>query len=651
MNGGARKTRRAAHSVAAAVVLAAVLAVLAASAGSAGAASGRVALQGSVPAWASPGNYVGATSPRAAVGFRVYLGWRNPSAALSLAQAVSDPSSSSYGQYVSPAQFRQQFAPTQDQVSAVQRWLRSLGFTVKYTPQNNHYVSAEGTVGQAASAFDTRFGMYSVQGLTLRSPSSGLSIPSRLAGIVSGVIGLDDSAQFLSTENAGFGATPPAAVVTAQPCSSYWGEKFATGFTNPYGSGTLPYAPCGYTPQQIKGAYGIADSGLDGSDQTVAVIDPYASPTIASDLNQWSANRGVPQFQAGQLQQLVAPGAYRRSETGLMQNPQGWYREETLDIEAIHGTAPAANIAFVAAPDGFQDLDAALNHVVDQRLARIVSNSYGFPSGLLPPGYIQPYEDTFLQAACEGIGIYFASGNHSDGSLAGGSTAPDWPASSPFVTSVGGTSLAVGASNDYLFETGWGTSNSDWTGSDWSPTPPGTWIYEAGGGVSQFFAEPSYQQGAVQQGVFDTQGRTGRAVPDVAADSDPNSGYLIGLTQTFPDGTTTYSEYEAGGTGLGSALYAGVMALSDQQLGMPHGFANPALYAELGAFNDPFHDIVNPASTVAVVRSDYVNNVDPSDGLSYHLRTANQTLSLHTTPGYDDVTGLGTPTAALVNLP
>jgi hypothetical protein len=89
------------------------------------------------------------------------------------------------------------------------------------------------------------------------------------------------------------------------------------------------------------------------------------------------------------------------------------------------------------------------------------------------------------------------------------------------------------------------------------------------------------------------------------------------------------------------------MALADQAAGHPHGFANPVFYSLSGSAS--FRDIVNPASTVAVVRTNYVNGVDATDGLSYVLRTMNQTLSLHTTPGYDDVTGLGTPTSSFLS--
>jgi len=161
---------------------------------------------------------------------------------------------------------------------------------------------------------------------------------------------------------------------------------------------------------------------------------------------------------SGQLVQVVAPGTYRRPENPR-QDPEGWGGEETLDIEAVHGMAPAAKIVYVGAPNNYQDLDAALNHVVDQHLAQIVTNSYGFSTELLPHGFVKPLEDTLIQAAAEGIGVYFSSGDNGDETSRFGSPRVDWPASSPWVTAVGGTSLAIGAANQRVFETGWGTSN------------------------------------------------------------------------------------------------------------------------------------------------------------------------------------------------
>jgi subtilase family serine protease len=533
----------------------------------------------------------------------------------------------------------------------VESWLKANGFQVNYVPTNNHYVSAEGTVAEASAAFGTTFGLYAVDGLLLRSPSSALTVPSSLGSLVTGVVGLDDSAQFVHNNavKADPNATPTPAFVNAPPCSNYWAEQSTTAYPNPYGTGALPYVPCGYTPQQVKGAYGI--SGYDGSGQTVAIIDAYASPTIQQDLDTWSARRGLG---STKIVQVVAPGTYHHPERGQKQDPQGWYGEETLDVEAVHGMAPAATIVYVGAPNNFQDLDAAMNHVVDRHLAQIVTNSYGFSSEFLPSGFIRPLEETFIQGAAEGIGIYFSSGDNSDESKTlGGLTSTDWPASSPWVTAVGGTSLAVGASNNYLFETGWGTARSRWidgagtptttscpTLHVWCPKPPGRWQYGSGGGVSRIFAEPSYQVGTVPQSVFTAQHRTGRAVPDISALGDPNTGYLIGQTQTFPNGTTMYSEYRIGGTSLSSPIMAGIMALADQAKGAPHGFANPVFYQ---LDRDALHDIVNPGSMVAVIRNDFQDFVSVTP-VKTTLRTMNQTLSLQTTPGWDDVTGLGTPT-------
>ncbi|HEY3653646.1 MAG TPA: hypothetical protein VGL34_01555 [Steroidobacteraceae bacterium] len=166
---------------------------------------------------------------------------------------------------------------------------------------------------------------------------------------------------------------------------SYWAElsspyAFPAGFTAI--AGKAPWAVRGNTPAQIKSAYGI--SGYDGSGQTVAIIDAYASPTILQDVNQWSTNRGLPTMTPAQLVQVVPPGVYKRPQNPK-QDPQGWYGGETLDVEAVHGMAPGAKIVYVGAPNNYQDLGAAMNHVVDQHLAQIVTNSYGFPTELASP--------------------------------------------------------------------------------------------------------------------------------------------------------------------------------------------------------------------------------------------------------------------------
>src|SRR5436189_2144574 len=206
--------------------------------------SSKSALKGSKPSWASSSNYVKADDATTKLGFRVYLGWTNQSGAEALARAVSNPHSKSYRHYLTPAQFRQQFAPTANQVAQVQSWLQSQGFNLVYTPANNHYVSAEGTIAQAQAAFGVSFGMYKANGLDLRSPSADVSIPSSLAGTVNAVIGLDESYEFVHTNHIVEGKAPPSAGFrNSPPLSTFWAQYLTGVAVPPY---TPPPAAPGY---------------------------------------------------------------------------------------------------------------------------------------------------------------------------------------------------------------------------------------------------------------------------------------------------------------------------------------------------------------------------------------------------------------------
>jgi subtilase family serine protease len=635
-----------------------------------GAPAARSTLKGSKPSWATPRNYNKAANASDQLGFRVYLGWNNPSGAEALARAVSDPKNKSYRHYLTPDQFRAQFAPTAGQVAQVQNWLKSQGFTLIYTPANNHYVSAKGTVGQAQQAFGAAFNMYKTQGLTLRSPAADVSIPSSLAGLVSGVIGLDQSAAFIRPNIVqDINAPPAGGFRNAPPLSTYWaqyltgvavppytpppaapGYSFPTGFTD-VALPSVPWSIVGHTPADVKGAYNIPFTPT-GTGQTVAIIDAYASPTILADVNHWSSNRGLPQFNqcqftpcagisAGTFTQVVPPGVYNIPENPA-QDPQGWYGEETLDVEAVHGMAPDANIVYVGSPNNYQDLDSAMNHVVDNHLAQIVSNSYGFHGENLPFGFIKPFNDTLIQAVAEGIGVYFASGDSGDETSVLGYAAADWPASSPWVTAVGGTALAVDQYHHRVFETGWDTTNYSCNKSTLVCTE-GAYLYGSGGGFSVLFGQPDYQANYGKN----LSGKTGRAVPDVAALGDPNTGYLIGQTQTFPrtscnPASVQYDEYRIGGTSASCPLFAGIMALSDQAHGI-HGFANPSFYQNYTEFTDIL------SVKTAVARRNFNNGVDDCNGTSDFLRTFDDNGSGSGSPtqstvsGWDNVTGLGVP--------
>ncbi|MDH2445441.1 S53 family peptidase [Amnibacterium sp. CER49] len=648
------------------------------------AATGRTTLSGSRPAWAQSTKLQKAAATTDAVNIRVYLNWRNQAQAQATALAIATPGSASYHHYLTPAQFRQQFAPAQADVGAVQQFLKSSGFTIVDTPSNNHYVSAEGTVAQAQAAFGTTLGLYTTNGKTLRAPESDVSVPSSLGAVVQGVTGLDQSSQLLfPTDSVGndpkqnHGA-PGVGFRAGQPCSLWFGEKtVSTPNITAYGTKTKPLAPCGYTPAQVRGLYGLDSVSADGTGQTVAFVGANASPTLKQDVTAYSAKHNLP---APSITEIVAPGIYKHPDTP-QQVPGDYYGEETLDAEAIHTTAPGAQLLYVASANAREDFDASINHIVDRGLSHIISISYGFSGEGVPQGYINSLNNTFVQAVAEGIGVYVSSGDNGDEVSTYGSPQVDFYADSPFVTAVGGTSASIVPSGTTpagatyadvddassvlnqrgawkrSFEVGWQTGYDPITktASDHitsapyvlngtlSQPLPGTFFGGGGGGISKLFAQPSYQQGV-------TTG-AGRALPDISALGDPNTGFLVGQTQQFSNGTY-YDEYRIGGTSVAAPLTAGIAAVADQVNGSPLGFLNPRIYAAYKAGTGAFYDVdqadlfgTSTSSRLpSVVRVNYVNSENASGGLSYSLRTLeepNQTL--HSTRGYDTATGVGTP--------
>jgi subtilase family serine protease len=602
------------------------------------ATNGRATLDNSVVPWATARNLRGAASGNSKVTFMVHLNWRNEAGALAVAASVSDPHSANYRHYLTASQFISRYSPSSQSADAVVSWLKGQGFSVAALPKDRFYVKASGTVAQAEKAFGMHMSLYSAYGMTLRAPSSALSIPASLKGIVRSVVGLDDSSKLRRPDYvAERPASPldeaPSLFRNAPPCSHYWAEKMGTQLPPAYGK-TQPMAPCGSRPAQTRGAYGVThaiEHGFDGSGQTIAIVDAWASPTIDKDVATWIRNRKLPDID---LNQHIFPPSGPPDV--------GWYSEETLDIESSHAMAPGATILYVGAADNGTGIDEATNWIVENHAAGIVSNSYGFAGENLPPGLIQAENAIFSAGAATGVGFYFSSGDNGDETHTLGTRSTDWPASSQWVTAVGGTSLAVGPTNNYLFETFWGTYKTTDVNDAWNPAPPGAFQYGGGGGTSKITAQPAWQVGVVPESISGYWGGENRAVPDVSLQGDPNTGFEIGLTQTDPrTGKNGYSEYRIGGTSLSCPLLAGIMALADQMAGTPHGFAAPALYALYGT--DAYRDIMSPATTVAMARVDYVNGINRHNGKVASLRTTGQLDTLTSVAGYDDSTGMGSP--------
>jgi subtilase family serine protease len=618
----------------------------------ASAAGSRHVLPDTKPAWTAA---VAKTSDLPAaqiINAKVWLAPRNADALDALATAVSDPSSPQYRQFISEPAYRAQFAPTADQVAQVSAWLTGAGLTVTGVGADNHFVSGSGSAAAANAAFGTQLAHYVVKGSLEQAPSSDLSLPDALAGVVQAVSGLTTLGHRMAPTD--FGA--PAAFVVGSPCSDYYGQQIATTLPKFHGK-KLPWNVCGYTPAQLRGAYGVTESGLAGAGSTVAITDAYDAPTMLSDSTTYSRLHGDTPFAQFQYSDRSVPD---NASTGTDCGGNGWYGEQTLDVEAVHGLASAANVLYYGAASCFDDdLLVQLNQVVADNQASIVTNSWGEPTfvvvngqvfSTIDKGLVKAYESVFKQGAVQGIGFYFSSGDNGDDLAAFGVKHPEFPTGDPWVTSVGGSSIAIGKDNTRLFETGWGTTlySLKPNGKAWAK--PGAFHGGAGGGFSQIFRRPWYQDGVVPSNT------DGRAVPDIAMDSDPTTGMRVGETQVFalpsvfgPAGTM-YGEYRIGGTSLGSPLLAGIQAVAqgDQRL----GFANPRIYklsklASLGKIASPYYD-VTPQGDVANARADYANGINAADGVTYTVRAFDQDTSLTTAPGWDDVTGVGSVTAAYI---
>lgn len=601
--------------------------------------AGRVPIASAVPAGATD---EGAAPAAGNLAIRVYLSGQNLAGLQALAQQVSTPGSAQYGHYLTPAQYAAEFGPTAPQSAGVSGWLKACGLTV--TSTTAHYVGASGSQAAVTCAVGTPMHDYRWHGTTVRAPAGTPSVPQALAGDVLSVTGLSSlTPQVRPASAAALSAAGAAASAT---CSAYFGATPATTLPQAYGV-TQPYQPCGYLPSQLRSAYGTGSTGLTGQGVKIAVVDSFASATMASDAQQFSSAHGEAAWAPGQYTEVVP--------SGLPPQPLAWTEEEVMDVEGVHAMAPGANVVYVAAA-GTNDSDYvdALSKIVDGHLANIVTNSYvlGADTGI-PAATIRAFDKVFLQGTVEGIGFIFASGDTGSqaASQDGGGpavTGVNYPASDPLVTAVGGTTLAVGSGGQVQWQTGWETDyaplSSD--GSSWT-SPPGAFAGGSGGGKSGVFPRPVYQLGTVPSSFGNH-----RVVPDLAMEADPVTGMLVGQTFDLPSGNV-FVQYSTGGSSLAAPLFAAVQALAEQHAGHPLGFANPAIY--LSAARGGFRDVTDtPSGTtppLAAVHTVTTASATGQVSTSFVLATFGraQDTGLSATGGYDDVTGVGSPTAAYIS--
>jgi subtilase family serine protease len=617
-----------------ATIFAAASALLAtgmASASTAGPAAGaRAVLPSTVPAAGRDESSLTALAPGSRVQVSVFVG-RDRAGLAAEATAVSSPASRGYEHYLTPAQVRAKFGATAAQQHAVASWLARSGLRVTY--RDAFTISARGTTAQAESALHARLGVsHPRYGAIAQVSSRGpMSVPAALSGAVTTVRVAPAAIPMGRHELMNMDYVVPgsgAADKIKEECSAYYGQKKAGRLPDAYGH-TLDWAPCGYLPQQLRAAYGAAKSGLTGKGVRVAVLSEESDFTALPDADRWARQRRFPPF---------APGQYSADVAAHVPDGVG-DAENALDIEAVHGMAPVAKVTYVAGNGsitGDRLLDA-LEVVVSHKIAQVVSSSWWEGWMPVPASMIDAWEGVLQRAAVEGITVNFATGDLGD-------VLPlNYPGSDPWVTTIGGTSLAIGAGGRNLWEIGWENDDSELSknGKAWDPAPPGAFYNGSTGGISHTFPEPYYQDGVVSGNIY--KGKAMRDVPDVSAFGDPELGYQIGLSHRTAKHKLVYVNAVSGGTSLSTPMFTGFEAdLIQGRGGIPLGFANPALYNM--ARTAAFHHVTGTPQGHGVTEADvYGPGYAQPPTLSTMGQCASAKHTLACGRGYNTVGGIGSP--------
>jgi subtilase family serine protease len=523
-----------------------------------------------------------------------------------LTQLLADqqnPGSPRYHQWLTPEQFGAQFGLSASDKSQVTAWLASQGFTVISVARGGLFIQFSGTVEQAQKAFSIEIHTVLVHGEQHISNVTEPSLPKAIAAVTAGITGLDD-----------FKATAHISPVVAD--------------TKPSASGTV-----------VKPLY------TSGSTNYIAPADFYTiydeSPLLTSNIK----GTGVSIAVAGQTDIYPADIAAFQAAAGLANKPAtvqlyggdpGFTNNADLlgseqAIEWTGAVAPGATIIYV------NTIDAIFGSVplaIDNNLAPVIASFYGNCESYYGTSTIIYYSQILQQAASQGITITTPSGEYggtdcdTTGGSAVGGFAVDFPGSSPYVTSVGGTEFAESGG------TYWSSTNGPTGGSALSYIPEMVWnddttsqFLASGGGTSFYFSKPAWQTG------IGVPADASRDVPDVSMSASPiHDPYLICTqgycTNGFANGSGVFDA--GGGTAMSSSVFAGLIALVIQKTGANVGVANPVLYALANSSysSKVFHD--TKTGTNASLCAQGSTNCPASGVIGYPATT-----------GYDQATGWG----------
>ena len=537
----------------------------------------------------------------------------SPSQQAALSRLLSeqqDRSSPNYHRWITPQEFGASFGLSQNDLAQVTSWLESRGFVVSDIPASHNAVSFSGSAAQVAAAFGTSIHRYAQNGEEHYANLTEPSIPAALAGVISGIAGLNDF-------------RPKPRIIRRNLAGAK--PDFTDGTTTHF------LAPADFSV--IYDVQPLYSRGINGTGQKIAIVGQ--SDIQISDIREFRSLMGLP---ANDPQVILASGS---SDPGMK---DGDLQEADLDLEWAGAIAQNATLIYVNAMSAWD----SLQYAITSDLAPVISISYSACEVLeFSPSDAQSFALLGQQANAQGQTIVAASGDSGaagcDPLFATQATkglAVSMPASMPYVTAVGGTEFNEGSG------TYWNTTNNGNNGSvlsyipeiSWNESNVGLGIEATGGGASTFFTKPSWQSGlgVPNDGVRD--------VPDLSfSASADHDGYVL-CDETYNTNTKVFTPacpngpfggFDAvGGTSAGTPALAGIVALLNQAMNSPQGNINAVLYRLASLSASPLHDITS-GSNVVPCQTNPPSPSCPTSG------SGAGSMGYSAGPGYDMATGLG----------
>jgi subtilase family serine protease len=606
----------------------------------------------------------------------VRLNMRDQDAFDKVVDALYEPGSPTFHKWLTDEELKK-YAPVKEQTDAVRKELESHGLTILSTDENGFSIRARGSAANIERAFNTEIHEFQRNGKVFRANVQNVRLTGAAGAYVSAVAGIESHQVHPLIRRAVNPRTnePPPAVAlkkveTSGGLEAYITDQFLsapTAFTFNTPGSALPVGVyfgnvynqsptliSDYTPTQLQALYGLPAAykkGLDGTGQTIVLLEAYGYPTIEADANAFFNLAGLPPLTSSNFNVIYPVGKPASPDLGIL---AGWNFEIALDVQWAHSIAPGAKILVVAAPgEDNESFQAAMSYIIDHRLGNSISDSWEEDLDILAgPLENESYDQILEIAAAKGISFHFSTGDSGDNGLGNPIGAAGVPSNSPHATAIGGTSIVnniYGSGSETL---GWGTSIVE-VNDNGVLDPPLVLPFNggSGGGESIFFPKPIWQKNLPG---------TGRQTPDVSALADPFTGVPIVVT----DQGTQYLFAGVGGTSLASPIFTAIWAIADQKAGHPLGQAAPTIAGlKAGQLLDvlPQSSPTNVAGTIFDKSgATFYSPTDLFTGLLYNTREftsalwnagggTNYTLSfgldtsLTVTKGWDNVTGYGTP--------